>query len=315
MDKIVTIFGGSGFLGRHVVRHFTRQGWQVRVAGRHPSKARYLQPLGDVGQIMPIRGDLQDDELVAAAVDGAEVVINLCGILFERGRQSFEAVHHLGAERVAKAAASAGARSLVQISAIGADSASLSEYARSKAAGELAVQAAFPNAVILRPSIVFGPDDDFFNRFAAMARLSPFLPLIGGGQTRFQPVYVGDVAQAIYQAAGDSTCFGRIYELGGPQVFTFAELLALMLRHIRRRRLLLPIPFWLAEIQARVLELLPVPLLTRDQVQLLRYDNLASAAYPGLEELGVQPTAVEVVLPRYLDRYRPGGRYTAHLPT
>jgi len=307
--RVVTVFGGSGFIGRHLVRRLARRGWTVRVAVRHPSRAQFLKPMGHVGQIAPLCARVEDPLSVQAALDGAQAAVNLVGILYERGRRSFAAVHARGAQHVAEAAAGAGAEALVQVSAIGADRHAEAEYARSKAAGEAAVRTAFPTATVLRPSIVFGPEDDFFNRFAAMARLSPALPLIGGGRTRFQPVYVGDVAEAIARSLERSEAQGRIYELGGPRVYTFKELMEILLHEIRRRRLLVPLPYGMAELQATFLECLPVPPLTRDQVRLLRHDNVASSDLPGLRELGIDPTALEVVIPTYLDRYRPGGRF------
>ena len=307
--RVVTVFGGSGFLGRHLVRRLARQGCIVRVAVRRPSQAGFLKPLGDVGQITPIRAPIREEVAVEAAVEGADAVVNLVGILYERGAQAFAAVHARGAQTVARAAAAAGVGRLVQVSAIGADRHAAAEYARSKAGGEAAVKTAFPSATILRPSIVFGPEDDFFNRFAVIARLSPALPLIGGGHTRFQPVYVGDVADAIAACLADPATEGRTYELGGPRAYTFKELMELMLREIRRRRLLVPLPFALANLQAAVLERLPVPPLTRDQVKLLRHDNVVSEGASTLADLGIEATAVEVILPTYLDRYRPGGRF------
>jgi NADH dehydrogenase len=307
--RVVTVFGGSGFIGRYVVKRLARQGWLVRVAVRRPSRAQFLKPLGDVGQVVPLRAPLQDEAAVRDAVAGADAVINLVGLLFEKGRQSFEAVHYQGARRVAEAAAAAGVRHLVQMSAIGADIHAEAEYARSKGAAEQAVRKAFPDAVVVRPSIVFGPEDGFFNLFAALARLSWVLPLIGGGKTRFQPVYVGDVADAILRVLSDPDCAGKTYELGGPRVYTFKELLELLLVQIRRRRLLVPLPFWAAELEAAVLELLPVPLLTRDQVKLLKHDNVVAAGALTLADLGIAPTAVELIVPTYLDRYRVGGRF------
>lgn len=307
--RVITVFGGSGFIGRYLVQQLARRGWIIQVAVRHPDAALFLKPLGDVGQITPIAASLRHEGSIAAAVAGADAVINLVGILYERGRQSFAEIHAEGARRGAVAARAAGAARLVQVSAIGADSASPSDYARSKAAGEAAVAAAFPGASIVRPSIVFGPEDGFFNRFAAMARVSPVLPLVGGGRTRFQPVYVGDVAEAIARIVDDSATAGRTYELGGPRVYSFRELLELMLAVVHRRRLLAPLPFWAASLQAAFLELLPVPPLTRDQVRLLQRDNVVAAGAPGLRELGIAPSAVELVIPTYLDVYRPGGRY------
>ncbi len=307
--RIVTVFGGSGFIGRHLVGRLAKQGWVIRVAVRHPSQANFLKPMGDVAQITPIRAPLQEQIAVEAAVDGAEAVINLVGILYERGRQKFSTIHAHGAQAVAEAAQAVGAGSLVQISSIGADIHGEAEYARSKGAGEAAVKIAFPEATIIRPSIVFGPEDGFFNRFAEMARFSPVLPLIGGGGTRFQPVYVGDVAEAIARCLADPATRGKTYELGGPRVYTFKELMQLLLHEIRRRRLLVPWPFKLADMQAAVLERLPVPPLTRDQVKLLRSDNVVASNALTLADLGIEPTAVEVIVPTYLDRYRPHGRF------
>jgi NADH dehydrogenase len=309
--RVITVFGGSGFIGRHLVQRLARRGWLIRVAVRHPDSAQFLKPLGDVGQITPVAASLTHEGSVAAAVTGADAVVNLVGILYERGKQRFDAVHAEGARRVAVAARAAGATRLVQMSAIGADPASPAEYGRSKAAGERAAAAGFPGATIVRPSIVFGPEDGFFNRFAAMARLSPVLPLVGGGRTRFQPVYVGDVADAMAQMVDDPVHQGRIYELGGPRVYSFKELLELTLAVIHRKRLLLPLPFWAASLQATFLELLPVPPLTRDQVRLLERDNVVAPGALGLAEFGIAPTAAELIIPTYLDVYRPGGRYTS----
>jgi NADH dehydrogenase len=307
--RLVTVFGASGFIGRHLVRRLARRGWLVRAAVRHPSKATFLKPMGDVGQITPIRAPVQEPVAVEAAVEGAQAVVNLVGVLYERGTQSFAGIHARGAKEVASAAAAAGAERLVHVSAVGADLHGAAEYARSKGAGEAAVKTAFPDATILRPSVVFGPEDDFFNRFAVMARLSPVLPLVGWGRTRFQPVYVGDVAEAIVACLERPACAGKTFDLGGPRVYTFKELLELMLREIHRRRLLVPLPFALADLQAAVLEHLPVPPLTRDQVKLLRRDNVVSEGAPGLADLGIEPTSVEVIVPTYLDRYRPHGRF------
>ncbi len=308
-DRVVTVFGGSGFIGRHLIGRLARQGWIVRVAVRRPSRAGFLKPMGEVGQITPIRAPIQDQIAVESAVAGADAVINLVGVLYERGAQTFDAVHALGAQAVATAAAAAGVTRLVQISALGADLQGPADYARSKGAGEAAVRTAFPSAVILRPSVVFGPEDGFFNRFAMIARISPVLPLIGGGGTRFQPVYVGDVADAIAKSVTDPACAGRTYELGGPHIYTFKELMELLLRQIHRRRLLVPWPFALAELQAVLFELLPVPPLTRDQVRMLRRDNVVTEGALTLADLGVVATAAEVILPSYLDRYRPRGRF------
>lgn len=309
MVGIVTVFGGSGFIGRYVVERLAAEGWIIRVAVRRPSRAKFLKPLGNIGQITPLCVPLQDAEAVAAAVSGADAVVNLVGILFEGGRQRFQAVHAEGAGTVAAAAAAAGVDSLVHISALGASADSPSAYARSKAAGEAAVRQAFPEAVILRPSVVFGPEDDFFNRFAEMTRFSPVLPLIGGGRTRFQPVYVGDVARAVVVALSDPNCRGKVYELGGPRVYSFKEILELLLETIGRKRKLVSLPFALARLQAAFLELLPQPPLTRDQVALLRNDNVVSPGALTLRDLGITPTAPEAVIPAYLERFRPGGRF------
>jgi NADH dehydrogenase len=312
--RVITVFGGSGFIGRHLVQRLARRGWIIRVAVRRPDAALFLKPLGDVGQITPVAANLRHAGSVRAAVAGADAVVNLVGILYQGGKQRFDAVHAEGARTVAEAARAAGATRLIQMSALGADPASPAEYARSKAAGEQAAKAAFPGATIVRPSIVFGPEDGFFNRFAAMARFSPALPLIGGGRTRFQPVYVGDVAEAMACILDDDSTAGRVYELAGPTVYSFKELMELTLATIRRRRLLLPLPFWAATLQATFLELLPVPPLTRDQVALLRRDNVASPGALGLADLGITPTAPELVIPTYLDLYRAGGRFVQASP-
>ena len=311
-ETLVTVFGGSGFLGRHVVRALARQGYRIRPAVRRPDLAGHLQPLGRVGQIHAVQANLRYPASVQAAVHGADVVINLVGILFERGKQRFEAVQAQGAHTVAQAAAAAGAR-LIHVSALGADPDSPALYARSKAAGETAVLATTPDATILRPSIVFGPEDDFFNRFASLARIAPALPLIGGGETKFQPVFVGDVAQAIARAVGGRAKDGTIYELGGPGVKSFRELMQYVLAVTERRRLLVPLPFGLAKLQAQFLQYLPTPLLTPDQVELLRADNVVSQAAQAegrtLAALGIEPTALEAVVPSYLWRFRKAGQF------
>jgi len=266
LETLVTIFGGSGFLGRHVVRALAKLGYRIRVAVRRPELAGYLQPLGRVGQIHAVQANLRYPASVEAATRDADVAINLVGILFERGRQRFDAVQAFGAEAVARAAAAAGAK-LVHVSAIGADEKAPSLYARAKAKGEKLVLAAAPDAVILRPSILFGPEDDFFNKFAAMARLAPALPLIGGGHTKFQPVFAGDVASAVVAAIEERAKAGAIYELGGPEVKSFKELMQFVLATTERKRLLLPLPFGLAKFQASLLQLMPTPLLTPDQVE------------------------------------------------
>jgi uncharacterized protein YbjT (DUF2867 family) len=311
-DMLITIFGASGFLGRHVVRALARDGYRIRAAVRRPDLAGHLQPLGRVGQIHAVQANLRHPASVEAAVHDSAVVVNLVGILFERGRQRFTAVHAGGAELVARAAAAHGAR-LVHVSAIGADENATARYARTKGLGEAAVFAAVPDAVVFRPSVIFGPDDDFFNKFAAMARLSPFLPLVGGGHTRFQPVFGGDVGEAIAKAVANETKPGTIYELGGPEVYTFKELMQFVLATIDRRRLLLPIPFWVAKLMGQFLQFLPVPPLTPDQVELLKQDNVVSAAAQGesrtLQGLGIEARSVETIVPSYLWRYRKTGQF------
>lgn len=321
-QQLVTVFGGSGFVGRHVVRALVKRGYRVRVAVRRPDLAGFLQPLGMVGQIHAVQANLRYPDSVAAAVKGAAAVVNLVGILQEGGRQSFAGVQANGARAIAQACAAAGIARLVQVSAIGADRDSKSLYARSKAEGEAAVLAAVPGAVILRPSIVFGPEDGFFNRFAALARVLPVLPLIGGGETKFQPVFVGDVAEAVARGVDGAVAGGRVYELGGPEVKSFRELLAYICEVTDRKRLLLPLPFPLARIQARILELvdtvtlglLPDAMkLTRDQVTLLESDNVVSAAAlaegRSFEGLGIAPVSVEAIVPSYLWRFRKAGQF------
>ncbi len=321
-QQLITVFGGSGFVGRHVVRALVKRGYRVRVAVRRPDLAGFLQPLGMVGQIHAVQANLRYPDSVAAAVKGAAAVVNLVGILQEGGRQSFAGVQANGARVIAQACAGAGIARLVQVSAIGADRDSKSLYARSKAEGEAAVLAAVPGAVILRPSIVFGPEDGFFNRFAALARVLPALPLVGGGETRFQPVFVGDVAEAVARGVDGVVAGGRVYELGGPDVKSFRELLAYICEVTDRKRLLVPLPFPLARIQARILELvdtltlglLPDAMkLTRDQVTLLESDNVVSAAAlaegRSFEGLGIAPVSVEAIVPSYLWRFRKAGQF------
>jgi len=308
-DRLVTVFGGSGFVGRHLVKRLAAAGDRVCVAVRDVESARFLKPMGDVGQIVPVFANIRDDESVQAAVKGADAVVCSVGILFSRRRQTFESIHVAGAERVAQAAASCGARRLIHISALGADLQSESVYARTKAQGEERVKAAYPQATIMRPSVVFGAEDQFFNRLAALARLSPILPIFGqglldAGTTRVQPVYVGDVADAVVNALDAASSVGDTYELGGPRTYTYREIMELVSRETGRRRLLVPVPFLLAKVKAAFLELLPSPPLTRDQLTLLATDNVASENAKGLTELGVAPTSVEAIVPRYLERYR-----------
>jgi uncharacterized protein YbjT (DUF2867 family) len=307
----VTVLGGSGFIGRYIVKRLAHHGAVVTVISRHAVGASYLRPMGDVGQIATLNAGLGDEKLLAAAVAGADAVISAAGILYERGRQRFDLVHHRGPGLLARLAREAGSRRFVHLSAIGADAASPSAYARSKAAGEAAVREAFPGATILRPSIVFGPEDSFFNRFATLARYLPALPLIGGGHTRFQPVYVGDIADAAMAALERMDAPGRTYEVGGPEARSFRELMEFMLREIDRRRALISIPFALASLEATFLGLLPSPPLTRDQVKLLRHDNVVASGAFGLGDLGIQPTAMELVVPTYLGRFRRGGGWRA----
>jgi NADH dehydrogenase len=302
-DAVVTVFGGSGFIGRHLVRRLAHRGATIRVPTRLPDAAIHLRPMGAVGQIVLARFDPRREGQVEAMVEGSTHVVNLIGILFERKAGDFEALQGRLPGRIARAAATAGARRLVQMSAIGADAGSTSLYARSKAAGEAAAREGFAGATVLRPSIVFGPEDGFFNRFAEMARLLPALPLIGGGATRFQPVYVGDVAAALMAALERDDAPGRTYELGGPRTYTFKELLTYMLGVIGRRRLLVPLPYGIAALQARLLELLPEPPLTRDQIELLKRDNVVSPGAAGLADLGIAPTPLEVIVPTYLRQY------------
>ncbi|MEJ2378511.1 MAG: complex I NDUFA9 subunit family protein [Pseudolabrys sp.] len=311
-ETLITIYGGSGFLGRHVVRALARRGYRIRVAVRRPELAGHLQPLGLVGQINAVQANIRNAASIEAAARGAHVLINLVGVLFERGRQRFDAVHTAGAEQVALTANAHGAR-LVHVSAIGADAKLPARYARSKAQAEQLVLAAQPTAVIMRPSIMFGPEDDFFNRFAAMARISPALPLIGGGRTRFQPVFVGDVAAAIAEALAGNARPGTIYELGGPDVRTFKQLMQYVLRTTDRKRFLVPLPFFLAKMQASFLQFMPKPLLTPDQVELLKTDNVVSQAAIDegrtLQGLGIEPEPIEAIVPSYLWRFRKTGQY------
>jgi NADH dehydrogenase len=311
-ETLVTVFGGSGFLGRHLVRALAREGYRIRNAVRRPDLAGHLQPLGRVGQIHSVQANLRYPESVERALEGADVAINLVGILFERGKQRFEAVQADGAGYVARAAASEGAR-VIHVSALGATADGPALYARTKAAGEQAVLAAAPDTTIFRPSIMFGPEDDFFNRFGAMARMSPMLPLIGGGHTKFQPVFVGDVAQAIVKAVGGWAKPGTTYELGGPEVRTFRELMEYVLSVTERRRLLVPLPFGLARLQAFFLQFMPTPLLTPDQVELLRSDNIVSEAAiregRTLQALGIDAAAMEAIVPSYLWRFRKTGQF------
>ncbi len=325
----ITVFGGSGFIGRHLVRRLAAKGWEIRVAVRDLESALTLKPAGDVGQIVPWCCDITRPDHVAAAVAAADAVVNLVGVLFETGRNSFENLHALGPQTIAQAAATAGVKSFVHMSAMGADSASQSAYARSKAAGEVAVKTAFPKAVILRPSVLFGPEDGFFNLFAGLSRFTPVLPVFGcpmvpkmektesgfklnfygDGGTRFQPVYVGDVADAIMVSLETAAAQGQLYELAGPTVYSFKQLMEMLLRYTNRKRMLVPIPFFVAEFYALFLQLMPKPLLTRDQVILMKTDNIMAKGAKGLADLGLRPTTAESILPTYLSRFRLSNRH------
>lgn len=307
-NELITVFGGSGFVGRHLIRRLARRGARVRAAVRQPNLAGFLKLMGDVGQVEPVQANIRYESSIARAMQGADKVVNLVGILYESGPQKFSAVQAGGAAAIARIAKQQGVSRLAHVSAIGAEAQSSSAYARSKAAGEAAVREHFPQAAIIRPSIIFGPEDDFFNRFAMLARFAPALPLIGGGHTKFQPVYVGDVAEAIQNALYDSQTEGKTYELGGPQIYDMKEIYELVLEQTQRRRLLAPMPFFAARLLAGLLQWLPRPLLTVDQVRLLETDNLPAEGMPGLQELGVaNPTSVELMLPSYLNRYRRAG--------
>ncbi|MBO42448.1 MAG: complex I NDUFA9 subunit family protein [Rhodospirillaceae bacterium] len=324
-EKLITVFGASGFIGRYVVKRLATQGYLVRAAVREPASALFLKTMGDVGQVTPLQANIRDEASVSAAIEGAHGVVNLIGILFESGKQKFDEVHRKGAENIAKASTNAGVQKLVHVSALGASEDSQSAYARSKAAGENAVRAAFGSAVVFRPSVVFGPQDDFFNRFAEMVCVAPALPIFGcplpsirngtldcygDGGTKFQPIYAGDLADAIVQVIDSNNVLDRTYELGGPQVYSFKEILDLILLETGRRRLLVPLPFWIASIVAFFTELLPVPPLTRDQVILLRSDNVVNEGSFSLADLGIDATSVESIVPSYLDQYCKGGRFS-----
>jgi NADH dehydrogenase len=313
MKGLVTVFGGSGFVGSQVVRALAKANARVRVAVRSPGRGYRLRMLGDVGQIEVVQANVRDEPSVRRAMEGAEACVNAVGVLFETGRQGFDALHAQAAGRIAEIAAAMGVETLVHISALGADAASPAAYARSKAAGEAAARAAFPGAIVLRPSVIFGAEDSFFNRFARLAMISPALPLIGGGETRFQPVHVADVAQAVAQAVWSEAARGGTFELGGPRVYSFRQLMEAMLEVIQRRRALVPVPFPVAEVlalagDAAALIGLPPPL-TSDQVALLKRDNVITPQARGLADLGVSAAALEPILPDYLYVFRPGGQY------
>ena len=319
MHGLVTVFGGSGFVGGQVVRALAKRGLRIRVAVRNPGLGYKLRMLGDVGQIEVVQANIRMTASVARALEGAEGCVNLVAVMHERGRQKFQSVHAMGARNVAEAAKAAGVTRLVHISAIGADPESESKYARTKAMGEAAVREVMPSTTILRPSIVFGQEDDFFNRFARMASAAPVLPLIGGGHTKFQPVFVGDVANAVAACLMDADTAGKTYELGGPGVFTFKALMERLCQEIGRTPFLVPVPFGVASligIGGDLVNLQPFPIappLTTDQVILLRADNVVAPGALGLADLKIAPTALEPILPTYLYRYRKGGQYAEQL--
>lgn len=319
MKGLVTVFGGSGFVGGQVVRALARKGLRVRVAVRRPGKGYRLRMLGDVGQIEVVQANIRDAASVGRALDGAEGVVNCVAVMHEFGGQTFQNLHVDGAATLAEAAAARGIDRFVQISAIGADANSPARYGRSKAEGEAAVRAHVPAAVVIRPSVAFGQDDHFFNSFAQMALMAPVLPLVGGGETRFQPVFVGDIAAAVAKAITDPDCAGKTYELGGPTAHSFKALMELMLTEIHRKRALVPVPFGIAGVLGLggdlvvgahgVIGLIPLPPVTSDQVEMLKADNVVAPGALGLADLGIAPTAMEPILPTYLYRYRRGGQY------
>ncbi|MBB4286094.1 complex I NDUFA9 subunit family protein [Roseospira goensis] len=327
--RLVTIFGGSGFIGRQIVQDLASMGVRVRVAVRDPQKAAFLKPLGDLGQIAPMKVNVADEQAVARAVEGADAVVNLIGILYESGRRTFQALHVDAPERIARLSKAAGVQRFVHMSALGADPQADAAYARAKAEGEAAVRRHIPEASILRPSVVFGSHDSFFNMFGAMTRLVPALPyyvkdafrlvrdettgrpaidLGGSGGPRFQPVYVGDVSEATIKCLTSDAFAGQTFELGGPRAYTMREIMELVVEQTERRTWVVPVPFWVARIQAKVMGLLPKPLITPDQVKLLERDNVVTGTLPGFEALGIEPTAAEAILPTYMNRFRPHHR-------
>lgn len=313
-ETLVTIFGGSGFVGRHVVRALAKRGYRVRVAVRRPDLAGHLQPMGVVGQIHAVQANVRYPDSVERAIAGSDVVINLVGILYEGGRQSFSAVHAFGAGVIASRAKAAGVSTLVHLSALGADDASASDYAHSKAEAEASIAKEFPGAIIFRPSVIFGPEDQFFNKFAALARLSPVLPLIGGGKTMFEPVFVGDVAEAVARAT-DGKVKSAIYELGGTEKMSLRDVFAFICETTLRKRLLVPVPLFAARIKAAFLQLLPKPVLTVDQVRLLEHDSVVSEAATAegrtLAGLGIEARSARSIVPAYLTRFRRTGEFEA----
>ena len=319
MAKLVTVFGASGFVGRHVVRELAKRGHRVRAAIRHPHQAAFLQPMGTVGQIQMFQANIRHRTSVSDALAGADAAVNLVGILAPTGAQTFSSIQAQGAENIAAECARVGIDKVVHVSAIGADAASDSQYAKTKAEGENAFKKAVPSVSIVRPSIIFGPQDDFFNRFASMARVSPTLPLIGGGKTKFQPVYVDDVADAVVRLIDGEAPHGETYELGGPEVLTFKECLQLMLKIIDRKRILVPLPFFAAGVMGKTGDLISkLPLIqapiTADQVKLLKRDNVVSSGAKGFGELGIEPKTLDAILPTYLFRYRKQGQFSPEVP-
>ncbi len=312
-DRLVTVFGGSGFVGRNLVRALAKRGFRVRVAVRRPDLAQYLMTAGAVGQIHGVQANLRYPDSIAAAVEGAEAVVNLVGIMNSGGLNTFDAVQAFGPGAIGRAAKAAGVQRFVHVSALGLHQSSASRYAQSKIKGEEAARTAFEDTIIVRPSVMFGPDDDFFNKFASLARISPVLPLIGGGGTRFQPVFVGDVAEVLARGAEGALKPAAIYELGGQEVMSLRDIFQFVVRTTNRKRLMVPVPFAIANLQAAFTGLLPNPPLTRDQVSLLRHDNLVSAEAKAegrtLEGLGIQPATVEAVVPSYLWRFRKSGQF------
>lgn len=309
MTKTATVFGGSGFVGRYVVEKLAQQGYQVLVICRYPDHAKFLKPLGAVGQITPVHIDIFNPDALANTVKDVDVVVNLLGLLSEKGRQKFDRLHHQFPDLLGQVAARHGVKNLIQLSAIGANPGAKAKYARTKGLGEKALKKAYPDAVILRPSLIFGPEDNFFNFFAKIAKISPALPLIGGGKTKFQPVYVLDVAAAVMAAIDNKAAKGQVFELGGPKIYTFKQLLLLTLKEIRTSCVLVPFPFWVASFKAFFWEFLPWTPLTRDQVRLLKTDNVVAKGAKTLASLGLTPAALEAILPKYLIQYRRGGQW------
>lgn len=309
-NKTACIFGGTGFIGRQIVRELAKRGVTIKVATRVPERAYFLRPAGVVGQVVPVQCDYNDADSIKNAVQGCDYVVNCIGLLYEKHGQSFQHAHVDIPVRIAAACKKNGVKAFVHISALGIED-STAKYAQTKLEGEKAVLANFPAAAILRPSVVFGEGDDFFNKFAEMARFIPALPLIGGGQTKFQPVFVGDVADAVIACLEDSSKQGQIYQLGGPEQVTFKEIYERLFAYTGRKRILMKLPYAIAKIQAGFLSLLPAPPLTSDQVELLKSDNVVAAGAAGFADLGIKPTSMDVILPHYLETYKPGGRYAA----